>query len=55
MRRGRLVISGTPREVKAAVGPGTSMDDVFIRYAGAEAGGTFRETSQVRRTAQRLE
>lgn len=55
LRRGRLVVSGTPRDIKAAVGPGTSMDDVFIHYAGAEAGGTYRETSQVRRTAQRLE
>ena len=42
------------QDLKAAVGPGTSMDDVFIRYASAEAGGMFRETSR-RRTAQRLE
>jgi ABC-2 type transport system ATP-binding protein len=55
LRRGRVVVSGTPRDLKAAVGPGTSMDDVFIHYAGAEAGGMYRETSQVRRTAQRLE
>jgi ABC-2 type transport system ATP-binding protein len=55
LRRGRVVVSGTPRDLKASVGPGTSMDDVFIRYAGAEAGGAYRETSQVRRTARRLE
>ena len=55
LRRGRVVASGTPRELKGAVGPGTTMDDVFIHFAGAEAGGTYRETSQVRRTAQRLE
>jgi len=55
LRRGRVVASGTPRELKAAVGPGTTMDDVFIHFAGAEAGGAYRETSQVRRTAQRLE
>jgi len=56
MRRGRMIAVGTPRDLKAAVGgPGTTMDDVFIRYAGAEAAGTYLETSQVRRTAQRLE
>ena len=55
LRRGRVVASGTPRDLKAAIGPGTTMDDVFIHFAGAEAGGAYRETSQVRRTAQRLE
>ena len=30
MRRGRMVVSGTPRDLKAAVGrPGATMDDVF--------------------------
>ena len=55
LRRGRVVASGTPRDLKAEIGPGTTMDDVFIHFAGAEAGGAYRETSQVRRTAQRLE
>jgi ABC-2 type transport system ATP-binding protein len=56
MRRGRMVVSGTPRDLKAAVGRiGATMDDVFIHYAGAETGGTYRETSEVRRTAQRLD
>lgn len=55
LRRGRVVASGTPRDLKAGVGPGTSMDDVFIHYAGPEAAGMYRETSRVRRTAQRLE
>jgi ABC-2 type transport system ATP-binding protein len=57
MRRGRLVVSGTPRDLKAAVGGSeTTMDDVFIHYAGAEveSGGAYRETSQARQTAKRL-
>jgi ABC-2 type transport system ATP-binding protein len=57
MHRGRIVASGTPRELKAAVGGAeTTMDDVFIHYAGAEveSGGTYREIAQARRTAKRL-
>ena len=57
MHRGRMVVSGTPRELKAAVGGAeTTMDDVFIHYAGAEveSGETYREISQARRTARRL-
>jgi ABC-2 type transport system ATP-binding protein len=58
MRRGHLVVSGTPRDLKAAIGGSeTTMDDVFIHYAGgqAETGGAYRETSRARQTAQRLE
>ncbi len=57
MHRGRVVASGTPGELKAAVGgDDTTLDDVFMHYAGGavEAGGTYRETSQIRRTARRL-
>jgi ABC-2 type transport system ATP-binding protein len=57
MHRGRVVASGTPRDLKAAIGGSeTTMDDVFIHYAGGalESGGTYRETSQARRTAKRL-
>jgi ABC-2 type transport system ATP-binding protein len=57
MHRGRLVASGTPAELKAALGgERTSLDDVFVHYAGGvmEAGGAYRETSQVRRTFKRL-
>ncbi len=57
MHRGRVVAVGTPAALKAAIGGGErTMDDVFIHYAGGalETGGTYRETSQARRTAQRL-
>ncbi len=58
LRRGRVVASGALAQLKAAVGgDGATMDDVFLHYAGslAESGGTFRETSQIRRTARRLD
>ena len=57
MRRGRVVVSGRPSELKAAVGEHATMDDVFLQYAGslAESGGTYRETSRIRRTARRLD
>jgi ABC-2 type transport system ATP-binding protein len=58
MHRGRMVVCGMPRDLKSAVGGAeATMDDVFIHYAGAEAesGGAYRETSQVRRTVQRLD
>jgi ABC-2 type transport system ATP-binding protein len=57
MHRGRVVAMGTPAELKAAVGgTDTTLDDVFIHYAegAVEAGGAYRETSQIRRTAKRL-
>jgi ABC-2 type transport system ATP-binding protein len=57
MHRGQVVASGTPGALKAAVGGDeTTLDDVFIHYPGGavEAGGTYRETSQIRRTAKRL-
>jgi ABC-2 type transport system ATP-binding protein len=57
MHRGRVVASGTPGALKAAVGGGeTTLDDVFIHYAAGavEAGGAYRETSRMRRTAKRL-
>ncbi|HEY9151842.1 MAG TPA: ATP-binding cassette domain-containing protein [Anaerolineales bacterium] len=57
MHLGKVAAIGTPAELKASIGgKGTTLDDVFIYYAGSkiEAGGTFRETSRTRRTAHRL-
>ncbi len=57
MHRGQIVAIGTPDELKAAVGgEGTTLDDVFVHYAGdaLESGGSYRETSRARRTARRL-
>jgi len=57
MHLGKVVAIGTPAELKASIGgKGTTLDDVFIYYAGSQidSGGTFRETSRTRRTAHRL-
>jgi len=34
--RGRIAVVGTPAELKARVGPGATLDDVFIRLVGAK-------------------
>jgi ABC-2 type transport system ATP-binding protein len=57
MHRGRIVTSGTPAELKAAVGEGASMDDVFVHHTGGavEEGGSYREVARTRSAARRLE
>lgn len=57
MHRGDIVALDTPASLKAAVGgPETTLNDVFVYYAGdaLESGGSYRETSRARRTARRL-
>jgi ABC-2 type transport system ATP-binding protein len=56
MHQGRLAATGTPQELKAALGPEASLEDVFVELTGAviEQGGSYRDTQRVRRTAQRL-
>ncbi len=57
MHLGKIAAIGTPAELKASIGgKGTTLDDVFIHYAGdtLESGGSYRETSRTRRTAHRL-
>lgn len=57
MHRGSIVALDTPANLKAAVGgPETTLNDVFVYYAGdaLESGGNYRETSRARRTAKRL-
>lgn len=57
MHLGRVVVAGTPDELKASIGgDGVSLEDVFAHYAGTslEAEGTYREISRKRRTARRL-
>ena len=57
MHRGRVVVSGTPTDLKAAAGENATMDDVFVRHTGGavEEGGTYREVARTRNTARRLE
>ncbi len=53
---GKIAAVGNPAELKAAVGPDATLDDVFARYSGVsiEQGGNYRDIRQARRTASRL-
>jgi ABC-2 type transport system ATP-binding protein len=57
MHRGRVAALGTCQELEASLsGGGHTLNDVFVHFAGSalEAGGTFRDVSAARATAQRL-
>jgi ABC-2 type transport system ATP-binding protein len=58
MHRGRLRAIGSPPELKAQLGPDTSLEDVFRHYTGErlydEQGGGLRDVRSTRRTARRL-
>jgi len=56
MHQGRIASRGSPDALKAGVGAGATLDDVFAQVAGGtiEAGGTYRDVNRARRTAQRL-
>jgi ABC-2 type transport system ATP-binding protein len=56
MHGGRVVASGAPADLKAAVGEGATMDDVFVAHAGGtiDEGGTYRDVARTRRTTERL-
>jgi ABC-2 type transport system ATP-binding protein len=57
MHQGKLLATGSPLELKGAVGAAASLDDVFIHYSGTSIGegGSLRDVAQTRRTARRLE
>jgi ABC-2 type transport system ATP-binding protein len=56
MHRGRAVALGSPAQLKAALGSGATLDDVFVHHAGAAfgEGGRYRDVARDRRTARRL-
>ncbi|MGE3850523.1 MAG: ABC transporter ATP-binding protein [Planctomycetota bacterium] len=56
MHQGRLVATGTPDALKAAVGPDATLEDVFAHFSGGaiEPGGGYRDVQRVRGTAHRL-
>ena len=56
MDHGRVAGLGSPTELKAAVGPGATLDDVFASLAGGklESGSGNGEVSRTRRNARRL-
>lgn len=53
---GKIAAAGTPAELKIQVGPEADLDDVFAHFSGGsiQAGGSFRDVGQARRTARRL-
>ncbi len=53
---GKIVVKGKPAGLKAALGPGATLGDVFTHYNGGsiQEGGTYRDTRQTRGTANRL-
>jgi ABC-2 type transport system ATP-binding protein len=54
LHAGRLETVAAPAALKAAVGPGATLDDVFARVAGTEteAGGSYRAVREARRSAR---
>jgi ABC-2 type transport system ATP-binding protein len=56
MHLGKVAAIGTPAELKASIGEGATLDDVFVHYSGYEVdlGGNYREVSRTRRMARRL-
>jgi ABC-2 type transport system ATP-binding protein len=57
MHRGRLRATGTPSQLKAELGDGATLDDVFRRHAGGDLIDDtqgFKDVRRTRRTAGRL-
>ncbi len=56
MHRGRVTAIGSPASLKATVGEGATLDDVFIHFTGSTIGegGGYRDAVRTRRTARRL-
>jgi ABC-2 type transport system ATP-binding protein len=57
MHRGRIRALDTPSELKAALGPGATLEDVFRHYTGdtfEDNQGGLRDVRGTRRTARRL-
>jgi ABC-2 type transport system ATP-binding protein len=56
MHAGRIAVVGRPAELRAGLGEGATMDDVFAHYAGGgiSEGGDFRSAARTRMTVRRL-
>jgi ABC-2 type transport system ATP-binding protein len=59
LHKGVLQTVGTPQDLKAGLGPGASLEDVFRHYAGADleqqnADGGLRGVRSTRRSAERM-
>jgi ABC-2 type transport system ATP-binding protein len=53
---GKVAAVGSPAELKAAVAPDATLEDVFVHFAGAtiQEEGNYRDIRQTRSTARRL-
>jgi len=56
MHRGRMTAVGSPASLRATVGGGATLEDVFIHFTGSEIdeGGGYTDAVRTRRTARRL-
>jgi ABC-2 type transport system ATP-binding protein len=56
MHLGKVAAIGTPAELKASVGPGSTLDDVFVHFSGGtiQEEGSYRDVRATRRTVSRL-
>jgi ABC-2 type transport system ATP-binding protein len=56
LHEGRVATVGKPAELKAAIGPTATLDDVFAQCCGVmiTEGGNYRDVRQTRSTASRL-
>jgi len=57
MSQGKLVASGTPKELKDAINkPGSTLEDAFIHYTSETLSekNSFSNISRERKTAERL-
>jgi ABC-2 type transport system ATP-binding protein len=56
LHQGRLAAHGTPASLKASVGAGATLGDVFAHYSGGaiEEGGVYRDVRATRSTIRRL-
>lgn len=56
MHQGLVAADGSPADLKAAVGPTATLEDVFIKHTGGTLaeGGRYSDVARTRRTASRL-
>jgi len=56
MHQGVVALAGRPADLKAGIGAGATLDDVFIRSVGGAIGegGSYRDVRRLRSTARRL-
>ena len=56
LHQGKLAVVGKPAELKALVGPGANLDDVFAHFSGAvfDQGGNYHDVRQSRGAIKRL-